>query len=85
MVDVFLQSQNLVLRKALMDLPAASASAPASTDANRYQFVGTWRAEFKGKTFLTINPEQQKQDGRDHESRRDPNGQRRGTYEQEGS
>jgi hypothetical protein len=35
MVDVFLQSQNLVLRKALMDLPAASASAPASTDANR--------------------------------------------------
>jgi hypothetical protein len=35
MVDVFLQSQNLVLRKTLLDLPAASASAPTSTDATR--------------------------------------------------
>jgi dienelactone hydrolase len=35
MVDAFLQSQNLVLRKTLLDLPGASANEPASTDANR--------------------------------------------------
>jgi dienelactone hydrolase len=35
MVDVFLQSQNLVLRKTLLDLPATSASEPTGKDANR--------------------------------------------------
>jgi hypothetical protein len=35
MADVFLQSQNLVLRKTLLNLPDASASEPASTDANQ--------------------------------------------------
>jgi beta-lactamase regulating signal transducer with metallopeptidase domain len=30
-----------------------------STDADLQQFVGTWHAQFKGKTFLTINLEKQ--------------------------
>ena len=32
---------------------------PTSTDADLQQFVGTWHARFKGKTFLTINLEKQ--------------------------
>jgi beta-lactamase regulating signal transducer with metallopeptidase domain len=32
---------------------------PTSTDADLQQFVGTWHAQFKGKTFLTINLEKQ--------------------------
>jgi len=32
---------------------------PTSTDADLQQFVGTWHAKFKGKTFLTINLEKQ--------------------------
>jgi beta-lactamase regulating signal transducer with metallopeptidase domain len=32
---------------------------PTSTDADLHQFVGTWYAKFKGKTFLTINLEKQ--------------------------
>jgi beta-lactamase regulating signal transducer with metallopeptidase domain len=32
---------------------------PTSTDADLQQFVGTWHAQFKGKTFLTIKLEQQ--------------------------
>ncbi|MGA7765831.1 MAG: hypothetical protein WCA27_06360 [Candidatus Sulfotelmatobacter sp.] len=28
---------------------------PTSTDADLQQFVGTWHAQFKGRTFLTIN------------------------------
>jgi hypothetical protein len=35
------------------------ATQPASTDADLQQFVGTWHAEFKGKTFLTIKLEKQ--------------------------
>jgi len=30
-----------------------------TTEAELQQFVGTWHAQFKGKTFLTINLEQQ--------------------------
>ena len=32
---------------------------PTSTDADLQQFVGTWHAQFKGTTFLTINLEKQ--------------------------
>ena len=32
---------------------------PTSTDADLQQFVGTWHAKFKGKTFLTILLEKQ--------------------------
>ena len=32
---------------------------PTSTDADLQQFVGTWQAQFTGKTFLTINLEKQ--------------------------
>jgi hypothetical protein len=32
---------------------------PTSTEAELQQFVGTWHAQFKGKTFLTIKLEQQ--------------------------
>jgi hypothetical protein len=32
---------------------------PTSTDADLQQFVGTWHAQFKGRTFLTINLEKQ--------------------------
>ena len=32
---------------------------PTSTDADLQQFVGTWHAQFKGKTFLTIKLEKQ--------------------------
>jgi len=32
---------------------------PTTTDADLQQFVGTWHAQFKGKTFLTIKLEQQ--------------------------
>ena len=32
---------------------------PTSSDADLQQFVGTWHAQFKGKTFLTINLEKQ--------------------------
>jgi len=32
---------------------------PTSTDADLQQFVGAWHAQFKGKTFLTINLEKQ--------------------------
>ena len=32
---------------------------PTSTDADLQQFVGTWHAQFNGKTFLTINLEKQ--------------------------
>ena len=31
---------------------------PTSTEAELQQFVGTWHAQFKGKTFLTIKLEQ---------------------------
>ena len=30
---------------------------PSNTDADLQQFVGTWHAQFKGETFLTINLE----------------------------
>ena len=32
---------------------------PTTTEAELQQFVGTWHAQFKGKTFLTINLEKQ--------------------------
>jgi hypothetical protein len=32
---------------------------PTNTDADLQPFVGTWHADFKGKTFLTINLEKQ--------------------------
>ena len=32
---------------------------PAATDADLRQFVGTWRAKFQGKVFLTIKLETQ--------------------------
>ncbi len=32
---------------------------PTSSDADLQQFVGTWHAQFKGRTFLTINLEKQ--------------------------
>ena len=32
---------------------------PGSSDADLQQFVGTWHAQFKGRTFLTINLEKQ--------------------------
>ena len=32
---------------------------PPSTDADLQQFIGTWHAQFKGKTFLTVKLKQQ--------------------------